>query len=155
MKILLVDDSVLMLDRLQEMLSNYPQLEVVASFKNGNTFLEAIQQYKPHLAIFDLRMLGPKSLETLKNLRKENLNISIIILAFFATAHFRLAAMLAGADYFFSKVNDYEKVEQVVLSLLQEEELNQKLRLKEMKALRLGFHKNNLSLEKQLQSKSS
>ncbi|MFZ4414814.1 MAG: response regulator transcription factor, partial [Bacteroidales bacterium] len=153
-KILLADDSVLMLDKLQEMLSNYPQVEIVASLKNGNAILEAITQFKPDLAVIDLRMPGLNGLEVLKTVRKNDRNIAIIILTFFATDNYRLACMLSGADYFFSKVYDFEKVEQVVMSLLQEEELNQKLRVKEMTAIRTGFHKINNNSDKQMQSKS-
>ena len=148
MKILLVDNSVLMLNRLQEMLSNYPEVEIVACLKNGNFCPEAIRQYKPDLAIIDLRIPGLKGLEVLKAVRKENRNIGIIIFSFFATANFRLVCMLAGADYFFSKVYDFEKVEQVVQSLLQEEVFTHKLRMKEMTAIRAGFHQQTIQIDK-------
>ena len=148
MKIVLADDSVLMLDRLQEMLGNYPKVEVVASLKNGNALPETIRQFKPDLAIIDLRMPGLNGLEVLKAVRKEDRNIGIIIFTFFATDNYRLACMLAGADYFFSKVYDFEKVEQVVLSLLQEEVLNHKLRTKEMTAVRAGFHQQTIHTDK-------
>ncbi len=140
MKILLAEDSDLMLNRLQEMLSNYPQLEIVSSLKNGNTILKTIRQFKPDLAIIDLHMPGLNGLDVLKALRNENVNITIIIFTFFATENYRLACILAGADYFFSKVYDFEKVEQLVLSLLQEELLNQKLKIKKMMMKRKSYH---------------
>ncbi|MFZ4413722.1 MAG: response regulator [Bacteroidales bacterium] len=140
MKILLADDSVLMLDKSQEMLSNYPQLEIVASLKNGNTILKTIREFKPDLAIIDLRMPGLNGIEVLKAVRKENVNITIVIFTFFATDNYRLACILAGADYFFSKVYDFEKVEQLVLSLLQEELINQKLKIKKMMMKRKSYH---------------
>ncbi|MFZ4413723.1 MAG: response regulator transcription factor [Bacteroidales bacterium] len=154
MKILLADDSDLMLDRLMEMLSKYPQVEVVAALKNGSEILETVKRSKPHLAILDLRMPGLNGLDVLKALRKENLYVRIIILTFFATDNYRLVAKLLGADYFFSKVDDFDQVEQVVLSLLQKEELNQKLRCKEMTVIRTRFHQQYIHIDLHLQSKS-
>lgn len=154
MKVILADDSVLMLNRLQEMLSNYPQVEILASLKNGNDILETIKKAKPDLAIIDLRMPGLSGLEVLKAIRKEDRNIGIIILTFFATDNYRLACMLSGADYFFSKVNDFDKVSMVVESLLQEDVLNHKLRCKEMTAIRAGFHQQSNHIDQQQRTKS-
>ena len=56
MKVLFADDSVLILDRLGELLCKYKQVEIVGALKNGNDTLEALLKLNPDLAIVDLNM---------------------------------------------------------------------------------------------------
>jgi len=74
-RVLLADDSDLILERLQQMLRLNPQVEIAGSFKDGLTKLEALKCLKRDLA------------------------------------------MRYGADYFFSKVDDFEKISPVVNEL--------------------------------------
>ena len=114
MRILLADDSALILERLREMLSSCSQVEIVGSCKNGNEALESLQNLKPDLAIVDLRMPGLSGLQVLTEIRKENKTLQFIILTLHSSDYFRQMALEAGADYFFSKADDFEKVVEVV-----------------------------------------
>lgn len=58
MRVLLADDSNLILERLQEALSIYKQVEIVGLFGNGTETLEAIRVLKPDLAIIDIELPG-------------------------------------------------------------------------------------------------
>lgn len=114
MKVLLADDSGLILERLKEMLSMHEQAEVVASLKNGKDALEALRILKPDLAIVDLKMPGLSGLEVLNEIRKEDNSIKFIILTFYSSDYYRQQAIQAGADYFFNKADDFDKVSLVV-----------------------------------------
>ena len=46
----------------------------------------------------------------LKEIRKENKCIKIILLTLYSSEYYRGQAFLLGADYFFSKVDDFEKI---------------------------------------------
>jgi DNA-binding NarL/FixJ family response regulator len=123
MRVLIADDSVLILERLREMLGFYRQIEIVGSCKNGIDTLEALRNLKPDLAIVDLKMPGLNGLKVLTEIRKENKTIKIIILTLFSSDSYRQKAIQTGADYFFSKVDDFEKVELAVAKLVKEERL--------------------------------
>ena len=118
MKVLLADDSGLILERLEEMLSIYEQAEIVASLKNGAETLEAIRVLKPDLAIVDIKMPGLTGLEVLNEIRKEDDNIKFIILTFYSSEYYRQLALQAGADYFFNKADDFDKVSMVVEEMI-------------------------------------
>jgi DNA-binding NarL/FixJ family response regulator len=118
MKVLLADDSGLILERLEEMLSIYDQAEIVASLKNGTEALEAIRLLKPDLAIVDIKMPGLSGLEVLTTIRKEDKTIKFIIFTFYASEYCRQLAIQLGADYFFSKVDEFDKVSQVVAGMV-------------------------------------
>jgi two-component system response regulator YesN len=127
MRVVLADDSDLILDWLKEMLSAFDQVEIVAALKNGNEALHALNTLKPDLAIVDLKMPGLSGLEVLKEIRKVDKDVKFIILTFYAFDPYRQSAVKAGVDYFFSKVDDFEKVSQVVAELLVKEENNKKI----------------------------
>lgn len=118
MRVLLADDSVLMIERLREMLGNFHEVEIVDVCKNGADALIALRNLNPDLAIVDLKMPGLTGLQVLTEIRKENKNLPFILLTFHANDNYRRLAKAAGVNYFFSKVDDFEKVGQVVDELL-------------------------------------
>jgi two-component system invasion response regulator UvrY len=121
MRVLIADDSELIRERLQQMLSQFGQVEVVGSFNNGTQTLEGLLLLKPDLAIVDYKMPGLSGLEVLKGIRKETTDIKIIILTFYSSDYYRQLAMQYGADYFFSKADDFEKTEAVLTEMLKKE----------------------------------
>ena len=118
MKVLLADDSQLILDRLQEILSDFKGAEIVAALKNGLDSLELIKSLNPDLVIIDINMPGLTGLQVLEAAKKENHKAIFIVLTFYPSKYFREKAISLGADYFFSKVDDFEKVSIVVGNLL-------------------------------------
>jgi len=126
MRILLADDSVLILEWLQDTLGINKKVEIVGSFKNGTDALKGLRTLKPDLAIVDFKMPGLNGLEVLKEIRKENKILKFIILTYYSLDNYRQVAMQAGADYFFSKVDEFEKVSLVVEEMVAEEQKNNK-----------------------------
>ena len=118
-RVLLADDSDLILERLQQMLRLNPQVEIAGSFKDGLKTLEALKRLKPDLAIVDIKMPGLSGLEVLHEIRKEDRLLKFMILTFYSSENYRKLAMSYGADYFFSKVDDFEKISPVVNELAQ------------------------------------
>lgn len=118
MKVLIAYDTNLIRERLQEMVSVSRQLEVVGSFANGTNTLEGLRTLKPDLAIIGLEMTGLNGIEVLKEIRKENSSLVYIILTLFSSEFYREMAMEAGADYFFSKPDDFKKVARVMVEMV-------------------------------------
>jgi len=118
MRVLLADDSDLILERLQQMLSPDPRVEIVGTFKNGKETLAALRILKPDLAIVDIKMPGLSGLEVLHEIRKEGSKVKFIILTFYSSDNYRKLAISSGADYFFSKVDDFEKIPGIINDLL-------------------------------------
>jgi DNA-binding NarL/FixJ family response regulator len=129
MRVLLADDSGLILERLQEMLSMYNQTEIVGSLKNGTETLEALRVLKPDLAIVDIKMPGLSGLEVLNEIRKEDKTIKFIILTFYSSDYYRQLAIQAGADYFFNKVDDFDKLSMVVAGMVLKEGSDNKIKM--------------------------
>lgn len=124
MKVLLANDSALILERLKELLSVHGQVEIAGSLKNGVETLAAIKVQNPGLAIIDMNMPGLNGLEILNEVRKVNKTTKIIILTFYSSEYYRNIAMQSGADYFFNKADDFEKISLVVERLVQDARYN-------------------------------
>lgn len=124
MRVLLADDSSLIRERLKDMLSVFQQVEVVGSFENGADALQALRLLKPDLAIVDLKMPGLSGLDVLTGIRQEDSALKFILLTFFASDYYRQLAIQAGVDYFFSKVDDFEKVALVVADMVKIDEMS-------------------------------
>lgn len=121
MRVIIADDSHFIISWLQDMLGIYKNLEIVGVYTNGPDTLEGLRILKPDLAIIDIKMPGFSGLEVLKEIRKEDKIVKVIILTFFTMDHYRDQAVVNGADYFFSKVDDFEKVSVVVSEMLDKE----------------------------------
>lgn len=119
MRVIIADDSDLIRDRLQQLLRQFGQVEIVGSYNNGSQALDGLLLLKPDLAILDYKMPGLSGLEVLKGIRKETTVIKIIILTFYSSDYYRQLAMQYGADYFFSKVNDFEKISLLVAGMME------------------------------------
>ena len=124
MRVVIADDSVLIRERLQEMLSKFEQIEIVASLKNGVETLKALRTLKPDLAIVDIKMPGLSGLEVLTKIRKENKGMKFVILTLYSSDYYQQMAIKDGADYFFSKVDDFEKVSVLISDMLKKEEID-------------------------------
>jgi two-component system, chemotaxis family, protein-glutamate methylesterase/glutaminase len=101
-RVLVVDDSVVVRRMLTSMLSNDPALEVVGSAPNGKIALARIPQYNPDAVVLDVEMPEMDGLQTLAELRKTHRMLPVIM---FSTVTERGAA--ATLDALTLGANDY------------------------------------------------
>ncbi len=118
MRVLLADDSILMISRLQEVLSDCKGVEIVGIAENGQIALEKTRQLVPDLLILDLKMPKMSGINVLREIRKEDKKIKIMVLTSFSSEDYGEKTLELGANYFFSKVDDFEKVLPTVQELL-------------------------------------
>ena len=116
-RVLIADDSDFMLERLEQMLSGLEDVVLVGVCHNGTDALAAMRDLKPDLAILDNKMPGLKGVEVIREIRKENQTVKLMLLTFYSDSHYKTQAMNAGADYFFSKSEDFEKIPEVIMQL--------------------------------------
>lgn len=93
-RVLIVDDSVVIRKVLAEVLSADPGIEVVGSAADGNIALSKIPLVKPDLITLDVEMPGISGLETLMAIRKSHPKLPVIM---FSTLTERGAAITLEA----------------------------------------------------------
>src|SRR4051812_16588922 len=102
-RILLVDDHMVIRMGLMTAASDAADMEVVADVENGHDALEACRRHRPDIVILDLRMSGMNGIETLRILREEFKQIRVLIFSNYATGEEIFRAMKAGASGFVLK----------------------------------------------------
>ena len=104
-RILVVDDSVVIRKLLCDILSKDPELEVIASAGDGRIALAKIAQLHPDLVTLDIEMPVMNGLETLAEIRKSNLKLPVIMFSTLTErgASATLDALSAGASDYATK----------------------------------------------------
>ena len=110
MKVYIVDDSKAIRERLHEMLSDIPGVETVGQSGDPFEALEAIRHCHPDAVILDIRLPGISGIELLKKIKREQASVLVIMLTDYPYRQYRLQSMQAGADYFFHKTTEIDKI---------------------------------------------
>lgn len=118
MDIVLADDSELILKRLKELLQVHKDIRIVGSFRNGTETFESIIRNNPDLVIIDVELPGLSGLEVVRKVRAVNKSVKIIVLTLFSSDYYRDRALKLGANYFFSKIDQFEKVFPVIEGMI-------------------------------------
>lgn len=118
MKVFIADDSSIVCERLSSMLSDLQGMEVVGCTANAIEAARRIRELKPDAVILDIRMLGGNGIDVLSTIKKEKGSPLVIILTNYPYPQYREKCERLGADFFFDKSADFEKVFQVLEKLI-------------------------------------
>jgi DNA-binding NarL/FixJ family response regulator len=69
--------------------------------------------------ILDIRMPGGSGIDVLENIKKTNAAPVVIVLTNYPYPQYRKKCMALGAEYFFDKTTEFEKVTEVIENLTQ------------------------------------
>lgn len=117
MKIVIADDSLLLRERIKELLKDFESVSIVGEAGNGKEALQLISERNPDLAIIDIRMPEINGIEVLKKIRETGSCLKIIILSNYPYKQYRERCMAEGADYFFDKNQDSGKLTDIIFQL--------------------------------------
>jgi len=118
MKVLIAEDSLLVSDRLKELIGELHEVEIIGPASDGDTALQLFREHEPEVVLLDLQMPGRGGLETLIEIRKQNRSCAVIILTNYDLPEFRAACRHAGADFFFRKFTEFERAVEIVSELV-------------------------------------
>jgi DNA-binding NarL/FixJ family response regulator len=110
MRVFLVDDSEIIRQRLRRMLSRVDQVQVVGEVGSAQEAIAAIQRDKPDLVLLDIHLMGGSGIDVLEKIKGDPLAPIVIVLTNYPYPQYRARCMEAGADYFFVKSAEFEKV---------------------------------------------
>ncbi len=109
MKILIADDSLLVRERIRELITNNENLEIVAETDNGLDALRLVTETDPDVVILDIRMPVKNGIEVLIELKRRGCRAKICMLTNYPYKQYRERCKAEGADYFFDKNTDIQK----------------------------------------------
>ena len=109
-KLLIVEDHHIMRRTLRQWLSeSLPELKILEA-PSGEQALEIATKERPEVVLMDIHLPGVNGVDTIKQLKERNPEISIIVLTVQEDPRYRNTAFEAGADAYVVKRQMYEQL---------------------------------------------
>lgn len=102
-RVLLVDDHIIVRMGLSFAVNNQPDMEVVAQAEDGNEAIELYRNHRPDVVLLDLRMPKRNGFDTISLLRQESGTVRILVLSNYGGGEEISAALQGGARGFVGK----------------------------------------------------
>jgi len=108
-KIVIAEDHTILREGLKALLSSSAELDVVGEAQDGREALKLASELTPDLMLMDLSMPRMNGIEAIKEIKKRNPEIKILVLTVYKTEEYVLASLQAGADgYILKEANHSE-----------------------------------------------
>ncbi len=120
-KILVIDDEQNIRKMLTRVLS--PEGFIVKEANNGLEALKRLQEENYSLVLLDLKMPGLNGIETLKEIRKNDLNLPVIMMSAYGSIPEAVEAMKLGALDYLIKPFDIEELKIIIKRAIKQYEL--------------------------------
>lgn len=122
MKVFLVDDSAVVLKRLEELISECSDVIVVGSWTAVHGTAERIRASDADVVILDIRLEDGSGLDVLRELKEQQPEIAVIVFTNYSYLGYRERCLKAGADYFLTKHEDFHRLPDILDHLSSEPE---------------------------------
>ncbi len=117
-RVVLADDHPFLLEGIATMLKEMPQLEIVATVKNGFELMEAMPLYDPHLVLLDLNMPGYDGFQCLQKIKESYPSTRVIVLTSYSQQEFIEEIKKLRADGYVVKDSSAIQLMEVIEKIL-------------------------------------
>jgi len=114
MRVLVIDDSPLVRERLQELITEIPGISFMAQTDQSCDMVHTIETTAPDVVILDIQFPHGRGIEILEELRSIDSPMVKIMLSAFPNPLYRARCLDAGADYFLDKTVEVERITEVL-----------------------------------------
>jgi DNA-binding NarL/FixJ family response regulator len=118
MRIVIVDDSVVIRQRLARLLGELDGVEIVGQADDVPVAKELVAKLKPDVAILDIRMPSGSGADLVQELKQLKPAPTVIMLTNYPYPENRKKCMDLGADFFFDKSTEFQRVVGVLSSMM-------------------------------------
>jgi two-component system invasion response regulator UvrY len=102
-KIILADDHALVRTGLRRLLEDVENITVVGEADNGNDAIALVKEFNPDIAILDINMPELNGIQATEILRRNHLDLKIIIISMHSDELFPQRLLKAGANAYLTK----------------------------------------------------
>lgn len=115
LKVLLIDDTVMILQHLKTILAEVKDITSTESVTSAEEALVLLDGYQPDVMVLDINMPGMSGIEMLRRLHLRRMIKPVVIMLTNNTfAGYRDECMRLGADYFLDKSRDFLLIPSIV-----------------------------------------
>jgi DNA-binding NarL/FixJ family response regulator len=119
LNIFIAEDSETMTRALTELICEIPGTQIVGTAQTASEAIESITEKKPDVVILDVRLKEGNGIDVLKEIRGRANKAKVIVFTNYPFPQYQRAAYDAGADYFFRKATETDKLIEVLASMMQ------------------------------------
>ena len=112
--VFVVEDAPLVRERLIEMLDATPGTQVVGAAARADQAIRGILEERPDVVLLDLRLAQGSGLDVLRAVHEIAPEITFYMLTNFASEPYRQLAARLGAQDFFDKSSEFERVRDII-----------------------------------------
>jgi len=107
-KVMLVDDHSMVSEVLSALLAREPDIDVVATAKNGREAISTVREVRPDIIVMDVSMPEMNGLEACRRIMAEAPESRIIVLSMHAEREYVVEALKAGAKGYIQKMSAFK-----------------------------------------------
>ena len=112
--VIIIDDSSIVRQQVKDILSEYSHIQIAGEADDTASGLSLIIKHAPEYIILDISIPGGNGFQLLEYLKTHQMPSKVIMLTNYSDICYRSQAEILGADYFFDKSNEFEKIVQVL-----------------------------------------
>ena len=117
LRVLLVEDSELLIQRISELVADLPNVVLTATAGSESDALAALQRNEIDAVILDLQLHVGSGFGVLRALNRQPSRPSVIVFTNFAIGAYRDTALALGAEHFLDKSREYDRLPAVLQQL--------------------------------------
>lgn len=115
LRVFLVEDSPIIRDRLTESISASGRIQIIGHADTEQQAIASLMQLDCDAVVLDLRLREGNGFNVLKALRvAPGVSMTIIVFTNYSLPEFRTRSLALGADYFFDKGHESDRVREVL-----------------------------------------
>lgn len=117
MNVLILDDSLMIRERLKENIEQIPRVYQIIEANNLESARKAVDTYDIDVAIVDIKLSGENGIDFIAYVKKFFPSITTIVLTNYPQKQFKIKSYTYGTDYFFDKSSQFNEVFEVIANL--------------------------------------
>lgn len=111
---MLADDHVLMREGIRQLLEFDGSIEVVGEANDGEECIEKLLEVKPQILLLDINMPVKNGIEVLKEIKKQNIDVKVLILTVHDGIEYLLKAVDFGVDGYIMKDSESAELKKAI-----------------------------------------
>jgi two-component system, NarL family, nitrate/nitrite response regulator NarL len=116
-RVMIADDHPMFRGGLAQEIREHPRLELISEASTGTDALRQIREFRPDVAILDLKMPGIDGADIARRLREEQSPTRVLVLSAFRASRDVYSALESGADGYILKDSDRDEICDAALAL--------------------------------------
>jgi len=117
-KVMITDDHVMIREGIKKLLEYDGSIEVIAEAGDGEECLEMLKTLKPEVLLLDINMPKKNGIEVLEQIKKNKMNLRVLILTVHNEVEYLLKAVDIGVDGYILKDSESSELKRAITAII-------------------------------------